>query len=48
MLITLIIVILVVALALYGVQLIPLDGRLTLVLQLLIIIAALIYLIRFL
>lgn len=44
MLITLIIVILIVGLALYAVQMIPLDGRITLLLQLLIVIVAIIYL----
>lgn len=44
MLITLLIVVLIVALALYAVQLLPFDGRLTLVLQLLILVIAIVYL----
>lgn len=46
MLISLLVLILIVALALYAVQLLPLDGRLMLILQLAIIIVAIIYLLR--
>lgn len=44
--ITILVLILIVALALYAVQLLPIDGRLTLILQLLILIIAIIYLMR--
>jgi hypothetical protein len=47
MLISLLIVILVVVLLLYLVQLLPLDGRVTLVLQVAIIVIAIIYLLGF-
>jgi hypothetical protein len=46
MLITLLIVILILGLALYAVQLLPIDGRLTLLLQLVIIVIAIVYLAR--
>lgn len=42
--ITILVIILIVALALYAVQLLPIDGRLTLILQLLILAIAIIYL----
>jgi hypothetical protein len=48
MLITLIVVLLIAGLALYAVQLLPVDGRLTLILQILVIIVAIIYLAKFL
>ena len=44
MLVTLLVVVLVVGLALYGVELLPINSRLSLFLQLLIIIIAIIYL----
>lgn len=44
--ITILVLILIVALALYAVQLLPIDGRLTLILQLLILAIAIIYLTR--
>lgn len=44
MLVSLLIVILIVGLALWGVQQLPLDGRLVLLLQIVIVIAAILYL----
>lgn len=44
MLINLIVVILIVGLALYAVQLVPIDARITLLLQLLIVIVAILFL----
>jgi hypothetical protein len=46
MLVTLLIVLVVLGLALYAVQLLPLDGRLTLLLQVVLIIIAIVFLLR--
>lgn len=47
MLISILVIVLILALALYAVQLLPIDGRLTLLLQLLIILIAIFYLAGF-
>jgi hypothetical protein len=46
MLITLLVILILVALGLYAVQLLPIDGRITLLLQLVIIVIAIVYIAR--
>ncbi len=47
MLISLLVVLIIIALAFYLIQLLPIDGRLTLALQVIVIVIAIIFLLRF-